>query len=1144
MLLECIGFPESLGYNLPTVARMAPDTDPFRLRDSIVKMLEAHPNFRMRIAFDGPEPVQYISDDIGIDVPIYEKSEEEAERFIEYFVRPFNILESPLLRIAVVRTPQAVYFVSDLHHLITDGTTQFLAATEVAARYDGLEPGKENTTFPEYVAGEPARGSEESREYYRKLYEGVEPSRLRASAGNPMGRIVRRSEYVDACVADEFCRRQGFAPNYLFHAAYCAALSVWLHDPVVCFSTLSHGRYDRSLRGTFGMLIKTFPVLRRIDPSMSVREFVLGFKSEMISQLRHSDYSFLEFCADRGFVPETMFSFQGPAILEKFSIGGSEAYVTQPHSGCESVSGLSTVVYLRDGRYEIRVECSDAIHDAEFLATFASTVRGSLESLMEHPDGKMGDISVIAGAGLPQGRSAPADYPDVVALIDAQAVSDPDGIAVCCPPESLTYAALKSASDTLAARLRSEGFSSGSCAAILQSRSCGSIVSMLGVLKAGGCYVPMEPDLPEERRRAVIADSGASMILTDNGIVHNGPSQAGPDDLAYIIYSSGSTGHPKGVEIPRRALSAFVHSISGVLDISCRDRICCHSSFAFDASVEDIFPVLCAGGTLYIMPEGIRRDPSAIVGFINDHKITGGNFTTRFGTVLLERYDLPGLRYMVLGGEKMNVYPRRNRHLRLFNTYGPTEFTVDATSFELDPSREYDDIPIGRPLPGVDAYVTDCRMHPVPDGVPGELCLGGAQMAAGYRGLGDKTQEAFGSGLYRTGDIVVRRDGLLHFIGRRDTQIKLRGFRIDTGEIEALAADCPGVEQAVVRVNSDGTQLGCYYTGGAEEEALRKHLAARVPAYMVPDAFASIPRIPLTANGKTDLGKLPPLSPRVSGSAVMPKDKPEEALYAAACKVLGHSRFGVTDDLFLSGLNSIGVINLEVEAGKLGCRVRVSDILSLKTVRALARLSAESLPMSAYGEHTGKPVAVLVSGVTWPEELEPLCLKLSLTHDLFVIEPVSDHLGLASTAEGYAGVYAELVKGIGRPVSLLVGHSFGGELALLLGLRLPSAPELYMLDTSATINVPRNVAGMVEATPMAQDLKSYWTAYLQRSRPAVELHDDKSLRPYPGPCTLFYSFRREANARKVAGLIPGIRLKKVRAGHIGMLRADFVERMF
>ena len=311
-------------------------------------------------------------------------------------------------------------------------------------------------------------------------------------------------------------------------------------------------------------------------------------------------------------------------------------------------------------------------------------------------------------------------------------------MAVCCPPSSLTYSELKLMSDAFAARLQRGGFSPGSTACIVQGRSCKAIVSMLGVLKAGGCYVPLEPGLPEERLRAIVEDSGAGAVITDEGIDWREDSRRGPEGLAYIIYTSGSTGRPKGVEISRRALSAFTEAISGVLGISSADRISCHSSFSFDASVEDIYPVLCAGGTLYIVPEELRRDPSSLAEFLLKHRITGGNYTTRFGILLLEQCELPGLRYMVLGGEKMSSYPSRGRRMRLFNTYGPTEFTVDATWYEMDPSRRYDDIPIGRPLPGVEAAVVDCGMHPVPDGVPGELCLLGEQMAEGYRGLPER----------------------------------------------------------------------------------------------------------------------------------------------------------------------------------------------------------------------------------------------------------------------------------------------------------------------------------------------------------------------------------------------------------------------
>ena len=405
-------------------------------------------------------------------------------------------------------------------------------------------------------------------------------------------------------------------------------------------------------------------------------------------------------------------------------------------------------------------------------------------------------------------------------------------------------------------------------------------------MKAGAVYVPIDMEYPEERKRFIIEDSEAKLVINEQWLKANcrteevqNPKDKNnfndqlsivncPSSPAYIIYTSGSTGKPKGVMVPHRALSHFLQFIADEWRLSAESRISCHAPFAFDASIEDLYPVLTVGGTVCIVPEDATKDLHLLHQFITDNRITGGCFTTQLGQMLLDEYpDLP-VDYLVVGGERMTKNP--SCHCRLINTYGPTEFTVDATWYELELERQYDNIPIGRPLHNQTAYIIDSGRRLLLQGMAGELCLAGMQMATGYWKREELTKEVFTDiivdgkpvKVYRTGDLCRwNEQGLLEYLGRIDQQVKLRGFRIELGEIESQALKFEGISQAVASVY-DGQLLCLYYTADCDidEGVLKEFLAKSLPDYMVPAAYIQLDELPLTPNGKVDL--LPTLQRR------------------------------------------------------------------------------------------------------------------------------------------------------------------------------------------------------------------------------------------------------------------------------------------
>ncbi|MFF0458790.1 amino acid adenylation domain-containing protein [Streptomyces mexicanus] len=499
---------------------------------------------------------------------------------------------------------------------------------------------------------------------------------------------------------------------------------------------------------------------------------------------------------------------------------------------------------------------------------------------------------------------------DVVDAFEARAAEAFDRPAVTGEGRTWTYGRLNSAADRVAARLRRLGVGPESRVAVLADRTPEMVAALLGILKVGGAYVPLDPAYPRDRIAYMLADSGAVIVLAaqrhagshvdaagielvlENALVQADEPAAAPagrarfaDQLAYVIYTSGSTGRPKGVLVPRGAMSQYVSATVDLLGPVARQTMVATCPTSFDFSVCDIFAPLYAGGQVMLAPDALalcERD-----------SWVEGDAVCAVPSALASMMALGGpparITSVLTGGEAMPLGLLRDLHRagveRVFNIYGPTETTVAASAALLDP--EDDAVSIGLPLPAVRVYVLDEQLRPVPDGTPGELFVGGAQVSRGYHGRAGLTAERFlpdpfaprpGARMYRTGDRVARRpsSGLLDYFGRLDSQVKLRGFRVELGEIEDALAAHPGVVHAAAVVRDDlpgGPRLIAYTAPagpaapGAEE--LRAHLRKRLPEHMMPSQFVSLDVMPLNPIGKIDRKALPAPTRRRSRAEVL-----------------------------------------------------------------------------------------------------------------------------------------------------------------------------------------------------------------------------------------------------------------------------------
>ncbi|MET8234750.1 amino acid adenylation domain-containing protein [Micromonospora sp. NPDC005298] len=604
-------------------------------------------------------------------------------------------------------------------------------------------------------------------------------------------------------------------------------------------------------------------------------------------------------------------------------------------------------------------------------------------------------------------------------LIARQATLTPTAIAVSGDTEGLDYAGLDRRANQLGRYLAELGVGPESLVAVNLDRGVDLVVALLGVWRAGAAYLPLDPTHPAERRRRLLADSGAGVLLTrdalrdeatpgqvvcldaDRARIAACPATAAvpspdPDSVAYAIYTSGSTGQPKGVLITHRGIGNRVTWTIREHGLGPGDRVLQKTSVSFDAAGWEFFAPLASGGTVVLAPDGAHRDPAALVAAVVRHRITVlQGVPSVFGRLV----DQPGwadctsLRLVFSAGEPLHADLCRRLavtpDVRVWNTYGPTECAIDVTAHPVDTAQPTGPVPIGRPLPDVRVQVLDADRRPVPVGVVGELYVGGANLGRGYLHRPDLTAERFvpdeygppGARLYRTGDQVRwRGDRSLEFVGRADHQLKVNGVRIEPAEVEAVLAAHPDVQAAVVVGHTDPAgrrQLAAYVAGrrSVDPAALRAFCVGRLPEALVPAVFQPVAEFPLTASGKIDRSALPAVDPLDRPAPRPPRTAAERTVAGIWRDLLDVDHVGVDDDFYQLGGSSLVTLTLESRLRGAGGTVTLRDLLTHTTVAAQARLveaaTPADVPVLPVGRDRPLPLSAAQHRLWMLDQLDP-----------------------------------------------------------------------------------------------------------------------------------------------------------------------------
>lgn len=985
--LDCNSDPDSVKYNIPLSCRLPELTDIERFKSAVKTVAGCHKALNVTIVEQAGQIGMLYTDR---EITITEIDTADIEAGWDDLVRPFNLAEGPLYRFYILHSPKGDAFFFDIHHIVFDGSSITAFLEQIAQVYEGGEcPQESLDIFDVASSEEEMRRSDayrEAQEYFNGRFDGMDcdstpvPDRIVDEDVQGAGHVVLSADGIDPEAAEHFARTHGITENTLFLGAFAYTLAKLNGASESYFCTVNNGRHDPRLADSVGMFVRTLPMYFQIDEGRPVSEFLSEVQDVLFNTMSHDCMSFGEMAARYGIGMSVSFVYQAEMLAGPQMAGGRMAVT--PIETPDIQSDIHFMLYRTADGYTLDVGYRRKLYTEGFAAGFAAMYLNVVREMMSAAT--LSAVEFADNAAREAVRSfnlTEVPYESdttVVDLFRRQAAQTPDGLCLVYEDKKFTYAEVDRITDALAGYLVSTGIGRGSVVGILIPRCEYMLLASMGVLKAGCAYLPLDPSYPEDRLNLMVRDSGACKLISTpelSGIISGDfagerimvDSIPGleadtvalpdihPEDIFIILYTSGSTGLPKGVMFTHGNTMVTASWERRFYLLGPGSNVTAYASFGFDANVFDTYATIISGATLHIISDEIRLDLPALRRYFNENGITHSTMTTQVGRQFAQMGGLETLRFLNVAGEKLTpLAPPEG--FSLFNLYGPTEGSILASGFLVD--RLYKDIPIGKAIDNVKLYVVDPRGRLLPPGAVGELLISGPHVTAGYLNRPEKTTEAYGENrfcddkgyerVYRTGDIVrYMDDGNIQFIGRRDAQVKVRGFRVELTEVEEIVRRFEGIRDATVAAFDDpsgGKFIAAYVVSDSEVdvEALNDFIRSEKPSYMVPAVTMQIDSIPLNQNQKVNKKALP-RPQRKAEDIVPPENDTQRRIFDIAAEVLGHDSFGIDTNLFEAGLTSIGVLKLNVMLGaEFDISVKIEDIKAHDTIRKMESLIQSS----------------------------------------------------------------------------------------------------------------------------------------------------------------------------------------------------------
>jgi len=978
--------PKSYAYNVNLAWEVTGQLNVDRLEQALRVLVGRHSAFRSYYPMENGEFVHKVRDEIPVSLQRVSCASDEFEGLIKKANVPYDLGSAPLFRFTLYQTSTETFLLHfNIHHIIIDGTSENVMMNELWRLYNGEELPPVELDYIDYAVWQSEQGDdEEGKEFFTQMFaEGVPENEMPTKPKRPDVLPFADTDCerkIDVGQIDEAARRLGVTTFKLLFAACGLTLAKYCGSEDVTLGTAMSGRSLAETSDMIGMFVNTLPVRIKAPGTMQMNEYVRMVADSVSNAKKHQTYPFEKIvpllAPDRNASRAPVFDLT-VNYLNDLRFPDVQGITIRALPIKRQALAMDLMLeFLREGD-KLRIVLSysrDLYHD-EVVSNMMEQLTHTISRLTED-DGQttLQDISELPDRQRKQiledfagDRSDEHLGKTVVELFRERAKQSPQNRAVVFAEKSLTYAEMDNITDRIAAAVAGQGKAIG----ILVHRSEMMPVCAMGVLKSGAAYLPLDPGYPAERLEFMLEDAGASVVIADEDLKDripgfNGkflwtkdiaalpfgeiPSGPKPEDMLILLYTSGTTGKPKGVMLLHRNLVNFCSWCQHFYKVTEQDNVSAYASFGFDAHMMETYPTLVSGACMHVIPEEMRLDLPGLRDYFDRNNINMSFITTQLGRQFAESMSSRGLRALSVGGETL-VPLNPPKDYTFYNVYGPTECTVLVTSFLVD--KLYDRVPIGCAINNTSLYVVDKHNGLAPVGVAGELCIAGRQVAKGYLNRPDITEEKFVknpfsddpdySVMYRTGDVVrFLPDGNIDFAGRRDFQIKIRGFRVELTEIEERIRAFPAVKDAAV-VAADAPGGGkcavAYIVGNSpiDIEELNRFIEEVLPPYMVPAAVMQLDAIPLNQNGKVDRRKLP--APVFSAAneenkdAARPLNDLELQIFQMAAGVLGHETFGLTTNLLRAGLTSLSCIKLAAKLDeKFGISPAVRDIMKNPTL--------------------------------------------------------------------------------------------------------------------------------------------------------------------------------------------------------------------
>ncbi len=1008
--IECNG----TSYNIPSIMELDGKLDKDRLEYVLNRLIERHEVLRTSFEMMGEIPVQKVHDKVEFCIG-HKKIErkEKLNEIIEGFIKPFNLSKAPLIKVELIEVhPEKYIFMIDMHHIISDGTSTEIFMEELGKLYEEKELPKLRIQYKDYAAWQnemlKSAAMKKQEEYWLNSYRGEIPVlNLPTDYARPSVQSFEGENIYFELGKEltEGLKRITKETGTTMYMVLLAAVNILLskysgQEDIVVGSPIA-GRLHPDLENIIGMFVNTLAIRNYPEGSKTFREFLEEVKVNALGAYENQNYQFEELVEkldirrdmSRNPLFDVMFVLQNTEARECVI----EGLTLKRYEKKQSVSKFDiTIEAIEKGeRIEIGIEYCTKLYGKETIKRMEGHLKRILSETIENSNRRIEEISILTEEEknllLNEFNDEYMDYPRnkaVHELFEEQVERTPENIAVVYEDRYLTYRELNEKANQLARVLRKKGITADSLVGIMVERSLEMMIGIMGILKAGGAYLPIDPKYPRERIDYMLADSKASILLTQRKYCNNIEDnnfciidieetlitsieskenlniKLDPSRLIYLIYTSGSTGNPKGAAVKSNSFTNLINWYVRDFEINENDNILLIAPIAFDLAQKNLYASLIKGGKLCVLSEGLHNY-AKILKEIENERITIINCTPSAFQLVIDTAtnycELRHLRFVFLGGEPINLSKlacwTKSQYYKaeIVNTYGPTECTDIATYYTIpnDKIESITVIPIGNPIDNVKLYIVDKNNNLLALGQPGELCIGGIGVGRGYINKPELTAEKFidnpfelGERMYRTGDLTRwLPDGNIEFLGRIDHQVKIRGYRIELGEIENRLLSHLEIKEAVVITRDDngGNKYLCAFIVGERDftvSELREYLSKDLPDYMIPSYFIKLDRLPLTPNGKIDRKALPEPDGRISVGPTYeaPTNETEERLVEIWKVVLGIESVGINDNFLDLGGHSLKAMSLITKTHKeFNVEIPLKKIFQFPTIKGLSK---------------------------------------------------------------------------------------------------------------------------------------------------------------------------------------------------------------